>query len=842
MALQIPLITGTPDGVTDQSGDNIMQMNAEQIQDLHDFAAYVYSTNPSVRLEVNGSNGTLMAGQPFVDTYYIAGAYSTRVDRFATEAETANISLSTDNYSRLRLVTDSVSLPTGDSNNLQYPLYLHNDGGTIQLRTMSRQDFIDTFVTPGLGAIESGGFYNAANGSAQAGTYYLSTNSAPAGGTLVSSTPVAVNSVADVSAYTASGIPETQKQTTDTNYYLIKNTPDPTSFTAYTAEFGYGLPLYFDAGTETIRIHTATTWANLLNPFLRYYFATVNSGYWYEYNLSSGTQKGTTYTDERLSGTSTYEQRFVNANDYRTQEFPTGTASTIAANTKRLYINRGSGASYVATAPASVAEGNTLTFTLSTSNVTDGTTFAYVISGITAADISSGSLTGNITVNSNTGTASVVLSPDSLNSESETATITITTPAGDRTASTTITEAGLSDFPDAALTSWGTDSRYISGQTTGTVASARCYLEVLNNVSGGEIEIETLTEDNAAAGTPYSALMNVTGGYTSAATIEARYVATYGDISGGGYVAADAGGGSSVNGTWYTIAQGGTRNFGWQAAATTPSSGTAIAERAASAVYFEIRISETGLPTATKTSVTKTIQLDAQAIGAAAEILSLEGTSGSPEASNSLPTSDGDITAGWRFSTDGTIEDYFTDRVPNYSSTGHINWINVSSPSKTYYIRATVADNAATGYTAGGDAVNTWHALTSNRSFTARDQRNVITYGPAHVTWKIDLSESATGADQTVSNNYSTTSGSEYYWREEQVDAFNYRITVYYNGDEIWNQDGYTSSNIPSSVTASNGYVYSPGTSQGNGDNAVTRTIPGILETGYYKAQWEGTG
>ena len=639
-------------------------------------------------------------------------------------------------------------------------MYLHNDGGTIQLRAMSRQDFIDTFVTPGLGAIEAGGFYNAANGSAQAGTYYLSTNLTPAGGTAVSTTPGAVNSVANVSAYTASQIPEAQKQTNDTNYYLIKNTPDPTSFTAYTAEFGYGLPLYFDAGTETIKTHNATTWANLLNPFLRYYFATTNSGYWYEYNLTSGTQKGTTYTDERLSGTSTYEQRFVNADDYRTQEFPTGTASTIAANTKRLYINRGSGSSYVATAPSSVTEGNTLTFTLTTSNVTDGTTFAYVISGITAADISSGNLTGNITVNSNVGTTSVVLSPDSLNSESETATITITTPAGNRTASTSITEAGLSDFPDAALGNWGTESRTITGQTVGTAASARCYLEVLNNVAGGEIEIETLTANNSAAGTPFSALMNVTGGYTSAATIEARYVATYGDIIGDGHVPADASGGSSVNGTWYTIAQNGTRNFEWQAEATTPNAGTDVGERAASNVYFEIRISQTGLPTATKTSTTKTIQLDASAAGAA-ETVSLEGTIASPELNSSFPFSDGSLQLGWKFATNGGIADYNNDGSPTDQNSGHTPWVNTNpnAPSGSYWIRASIqsqSDSGSQSFTNSPSALNTWLALSSLRSFLFEDNRTSATYADANVVLKIEIASDSGGSNIVATGYYRT--------------------------------------------------------------------------------------
>jgi len=42
--------------------------------------------------------------------------------------------------------------------------------------------------------------------------------------------------------------------------------------------------------------------------------------------------------DTRLNGSGNYQQRFVNANDYRAQEFPNGTAQTI--NTYFLKIRR----------------------------------------------------------------------------------------------------------------------------------------------------------------------------------------------------------------------------------------------------------------------------------------------------------------------------------------------------------------------------------------------------------------------------------------------------------------------------------------------------------------------
>ena len=55
---------------------------------------------------------------------------------------------------------------------------------------------------------------------------------------------------------------------------------------------------------------------------------------------------------------------------------------------------------------ATVNKGGSFTITLTTTGVADGTLVPYTITGIDAADLSSGSLTGFITVTSNTGTAS----------------------------------------------------------------------------------------------------------------------------------------------------------------------------------------------------------------------------------------------------------------------------------------------------------------------------------------------------------------------------------------------------------------------------------------------------
>lgn len=337
MAVRSPLF------LSDASGTNqIAEGDSTYMTALHEFAGYAFAQNPNPSLEVQGANGTAISGQPFVDTFYVAGAYSTRVDRFATEAETADIVLTTENYSRIRQVTAAVSAPSGDANNHEYPLYLYNDQGTDEdldthLRAMTITDFYDTFVAPVLSQFGGGG-----QTAAKGGTYFLTTSASPTNASLVSTTPVAVNKVSDTAAYTASGIPEAVEQTIDTNYYLAK-----VDFAAAAYPEIYDqLPIYWDFANNRINAHTPASWSALMNKFLRYYLSSNAGGqYQLSYNVdgSDGVLNGALYTDERRTpdgsagGGGNYQQRYVGVDDYRTQEFPTGTTTVVQSQSFKIY-------------------------------------------------------------------------------------------------------------------------------------------------------------------------------------------------------------------------------------------------------------------------------------------------------------------------------------------------------------------------------------------------------------------------------------------------------------------------------------------------------------------------
>ena len=337
MAVRTPLYMAPPVGI--EPYKQLSPYNATMTLQLRELAGYAFSTNPNPRIEINGTNGNPVSGQPFTDTWQSSGAYTTRVDRFSTAGETPNIFQVTDNYSRIRVVYAAATLPTGDTNNTQYPLYLYDPVGSgndadFQLRAMSVTDFIDTFVLPVLDQFGGGG-----STLAKGGTYYFTTSPSPANATLASATPAAINNEANVAGYSASAIPTVNNITT--NYYVAKVNYSPTTSGLYDNPI-YDLPLYFDAGTESIKHHSPASWAALLSPFLRFYLGGGSSQHTISYNVdgADGVTAGSIFTDTRIvSPGSTFNTRYVNTNDYRTQEFPTGTATVISQ--KRFKIHQG---------------------------------------------------------------------------------------------------------------------------------------------------------------------------------------------------------------------------------------------------------------------------------------------------------------------------------------------------------------------------------------------------------------------------------------------------------------------------------------------------------------------
>jgi hypothetical protein len=290
-------------------------MTTGQVADIVSQVSYVYSLAPSVTLDVVASGGNLGT---LSDTRKSAGAAITRVDRFATEAETEEPGTVTVNFAKISETVASVSEPTAGAEG-SYPIYYYNGG----FRPMSNTDMYDTFIDPAIAILTSG-----STTTLQGGTYRIHTDAGGLSGhTLISATPVFTDTRADTSLYTADGIGEALDQPTNiSNFYLYKLDGSAVS---------YINPLRVTASNDDLQAFSTSLFDTLLQNHVRYAAAGVGTNIRYSY--TTGNNRGSGMTNTILNGAGEYTTRSVNTDDYRAQEFPNGTAVT--ANTYFLKIN-----------------------------------------------------------------------------------------------------------------------------------------------------------------------------------------------------------------------------------------------------------------------------------------------------------------------------------------------------------------------------------------------------------------------------------------------------------------------------------------------------------------------
>ena len=303
MAVVRPLIlTGSND---------LIEMTDAQRNAVKDRCRYLYGANPSVTLSYVSSGGNLGT---ISDTRKQAGASTTNVSAFASAAATPDISTVTVNYARVSS-SEANTTASVDTNNIAFPIYYN--GSNIQ--TMSLQDMYDTFIFDAIDTILSA--------VGQPGTYRVHTGTSLSGYSAVSSSAIFSDTRANVGAYTAGGIGETQDQpTTITNFYLLQadNISAPTmEEMLFVRNSDKNLQEYTQAGIDAI-----------LENCMRH-VASEETGSKIRYQFGgSGTTLGSGITNTILNGSGNYQTRYVNTDDYRTQEFPNG--SPVTANTYYL--------------------------------------------------------------------------------------------------------------------------------------------------------------------------------------------------------------------------------------------------------------------------------------------------------------------------------------------------------------------------------------------------------------------------------------------------------------------------------------------------------------------------
>ena len=288
---------------------NLKEMSTANRDNIIARMVQLYLTTPSVTLSVVASAGSLDA---ITDTRMQAGASTTDVTNFDTAAETGNVSTVTVTYDKITSANSTVSA-AADTNNIRFPVY--SDSGNVKAMTLT--DMYDSFVS-----LATSGASTLLPASQP---YKIHTSTTvPTGYTLVSSTAVFSDTRANVGAYTAAGIGETQDQpTTISNYYLHKKTG---SLAAYT-----NLPLYIDSN-QNLKEYTTAEFDAVLNEVIRYAAVNLTSNKLRFYIGGTGTTCGTGMANTKLNGSGNYQTLYVNTDDYRTQEFPNGSAVTVATH------------------------------------------------------------------------------------------------------------------------------------------------------------------------------------------------------------------------------------------------------------------------------------------------------------------------------------------------------------------------------------------------------------------------------------------------------------------------------------------------------------------------------
>ena len=306
------------------SGGNLIAMSTGDIEQYRQKAIFLYSQAPSAVLTVVSGSGALISA--IDDTRTKAGAASQSASAFVYADSTAEPATVTVSYDKVNLAYTSTGAinETADTGT-SFPVYYDND--TNAIRSMNLTDFLDTFIYPAIINLSS-----STESAATAGTYTVTTSATAASNyTQVSSTAIFADTRANTGAYSAAGIPESLDQpTTVTSYYLHRRigtviVPDKT-------------PLFID-GSNNLKEFDKDAAATLLGNHLRHEAANSTSGNKLSYNVGTsgaGAVRGSTMTNTKLDGAGNYQTLQVNIDDYRSQEFPNGTAQNIAAYNLRI--------------------------------------------------------------------------------------------------------------------------------------------------------------------------------------------------------------------------------------------------------------------------------------------------------------------------------------------------------------------------------------------------------------------------------------------------------------------------------------------------------------------------
>lgn len=293
-------------------GTDIVDMTPTQLENIYNYAKYLFSQNKSVSLSYVASGGNLGT---INDTRNVSGAVATSTSTYPTSTALSSYNaVSPDitvGFSNINQNRTAVSLIV-DSNNIKFPMYRDASNDLV---AMTDSDFIDTFCVPALRTYRTTDTTEDSFG----GIFHIQTTTSFAGSTIVNASPIFTDTR---NIGTVSGLTGTFDQPTNVaNYYLFEKTFDSTN------QKDFDIPALVYDSTGDIYTDDSAGFSTVLEQMVRWTASHGTTGrITYQYT-SGDAQRGTSITDTRLNSSNTSTQ-FVNSDDYRAQTHPAGTATT----------------------------------------------------------------------------------------------------------------------------------------------------------------------------------------------------------------------------------------------------------------------------------------------------------------------------------------------------------------------------------------------------------------------------------------------------------------------------------------------------------------------------------
>ena len=311
------------------SDNNLQEMTDAQVLLHRQKAIYQYSLDPSALLTVVSNSGANMAA--ITDTRLKSGVSVVSVSADPSASTSAPSATTDVSFDKINFAYDTSSGQTEDSDNRAFPIYRNSDG---DIRAMSLSDMKDTFLHPAIDLMVVADTDN--DDPNVAGTYRIHTVSSLTDFTEVSGANTAIFTDTTSTGFAAgsigtAGTTQTGSSSSVQSFFLLRRNGtdvDTNSIKLAQINSDGDIQEYSDGGTE------------LLGNWLKFTAGQSGDGYKITYAIGasvSGTQRGSAITNKQLGSTVT-STTLVDANDYRAQQFPSGSATV--TNTYLFKINK----------------------------------------------------------------------------------------------------------------------------------------------------------------------------------------------------------------------------------------------------------------------------------------------------------------------------------------------------------------------------------------------------------------------------------------------------------------------------------------------------------------------